>query len=49
MSKREIDPDLLAKRIKKSNPSMSSESARKIAEDSARRVDQADREKREKR
>lgn len=39
MTKREIDPDLLAKRIKNSNPSMSSESARRIAEESARRVD----------
>lgn len=44
MSKRDLDPDLLAKRIKNSNPSMSSESARRIAEESARRVDREQRE-----
>ena len=39
MTKRDLDPDLLAKRIIKSTPSLSSEQARKIAEESCRRVD----------
>ena len=37
--KRDLDPDLLARRIKKSNPAMSSEQARRISEESCRRVD----------
>lgn len=44
MNKRDLDPDLLAKRIKNSNPSMSSESARQIAVESARRVEREQRE-----
>lgn len=39
MSKRDYDPDLLAARIKKQNPSISAEKARKISEESCRRVD----------
>jgi hypothetical protein len=39
MTKRDYDPDVLAARIKKSNPSISAEQARKISEESCRRVD----------
>lgn len=39
MTKRDLDPDLLAARIKKSQPSLSAEKARKISEESCRRVD----------
>lgn len=39
MSQPKLDPDLLAKRIKNSNPSASSETARQIAAESCRRVE----------
>lgn len=39
MSKGDLNPDLLVKQIKKSNPAMSSEQARRISEESCRRVD----------
>jgi hypothetical protein len=39
MTKRDLDPDILARRIKQSSPGMSSEQARRISEDSCRRVD----------
>ena len=37
--KRDLNPDLLAQRIKKSSPAMTSEQARRISEESCRRVD----------
>lgn len=45
MTKRDLDPDILARRIKKSNPSISAEKARQISEDSCRRVDREKQEK----
>jgi hypothetical protein len=38
MTKRDLDPDILAARIKKSSPSISAEEARRISEESCRRV-----------
>lgn len=43
--KRDLNPDLLAQRIKKSNPAISSEKARRISEESCRRVERADKDK----
>jgi hypothetical protein len=39
MTKRDLDPDILARRIKQSSPHLTSEQARRISEDSCRRVD----------
>lgn len=39
MTKKDLDPDILARRIKKQSPTMSAEKARQISEESCRRVD----------